>query len=613
MTALAASSRFVAPRFVSPGPTAQAVGAAARNPVPAAPIPLPLPVPALRSTGETRIPLIDRRRNLLLTAKARILGLGAAFLALALVAVLRLAWLGVVQPASTEQSMAEALLPPRAELTDRNGVVLARAFPAYALWYNPQAMEDSGPPLVKGARQVARQLVAIFPDMDEAELTRTLASGKRGYLRRRVLPEDANRVLEIGELALELPQENDRHYPQGTLAAHVLGYVKDGQGHVGMEDALQDRLADPAHRNEPVALSIDARVQGALEDELSRGMRLVDAVGGAGIVLDVDTGEVMAMASLPAFDPNHMDAAAQAMVFNKVTNQVYELGSTFKPFTVAAAIDAGVITDLSRRWQASRPLQMGRFRIRDSHVIGASLNAPEALIHSSNIVTAQIADELGPARMKDVMGRLGFNARPAIELPARGFPIWPSGEWPRLRAMTVSYGHGVAVTPLHLAVGYAAVVNGGIWRPTTLRKLAPGQVPRGRRVFKEATSARMNQLLRLITTRGTGRSADAPGFRIGGKTGSAEKPGAGGYRRTTLVATFAAAFPMDNPRYVVIAMLDEPKGTAASSYQRTAAWNAAPIVGRLVPRIGPMLGVMPDDKREVDLSDVNPLIHGGEE
>jgi len=563
--------------------------------------------------GTARIALVDRRRQSLNIAKLRVLLLGGAFVLLAVVAVLRLAWLGVVQPAPTERSMAEALLPPRAELTDRNGVILARAFPAYALWYNPEAMADSGPPLVKPPREVARALVAIFPDMDEADLVRRLTSGKSGYLRRRVLPEDANRVLEIGELALEMPQENDRHYPQGTLAAHVLGYVEDGDGHVGMEAALQGRLADPTHRDEPVALSIDARVQGALEDELSRGMRLVDAVGGAGIVLDVHTGEVMAMASLPAFDPNHMDAAGQGRVFNKVTNQVYELGSTFKPLTVAGAIDTGVITDLSRRWQSAHPLRMGRFSIRDAHSMGASLNAPEALMHSSNVVTAQIADEMGPARMKTLMASLGFNERPPIELPARGFPIWPSGEWPRLRAMTVSFGHGVAVTPLHLANAYATLVNGGILRPATLMKLAPGQVPKGRRVFKESTSARMNQLLRLISTMGTGRSADAPGFRIGGKTGSAEKPGAGGYQRTTLVATFAAAFPMDAPRYVVIAMLDEPKGTAASSYQRTAAWNAAPIVGRLVPRIGPLLGVMPDESREVDLTDLRPLIHGGGE
>jgi cell division protein FtsI (penicillin-binding protein 3) len=421
--------------------------------------------------------------------------------------------------------------------------------------------------------------------------------------------------MAIGELALELPRETDRHYPQGTLAAHVLGYVdEDGKGHVGMESALNSQLLDPAQRGRPVPLSIDARVQGALEDELSRGMRLVNAVGAAGVVLDVDTGEVLALASLPEFDPNKVDATGQKFMFNRVTNQVYELGSTFKPLTVAAAIDAGVITDLSRRYPAA-PLHIGGFTIHDDENLGPSLNIPETLIHSSNIVSAQIADQLGPVRMKRTMADLGFNERPYIELPARGFPIWASGEWPRLRAMTVGFGHGIAITPLHLASAYAAMVNGGIWRPTTLRRVEPGHANRGRRVFKASTSARMNQLLRMIAVYGTGRKANAPGFRIGGKTGSAEKPGVGGYRKTSVVATFASAFPMDKPRYVVIAMLDEPKGTAASSFQRTAAWNAAPIVGRLVPRIGPMLGVLPDEDRDIDLSDLAPLVgdDGGKE
>jgi cell division protein FtsI (penicillin-binding protein 3) len=211
------------------------------------------------------------------------------------------------------------------------------------------------------------------------------------------------------------------------------------------------------------------------------------------------------------------------------------------------------------------------------------------------------------------MEDLGMNERPYIELPARGFPIWASGSWPRLRAMTVGYGHGIAVTPLHLAGAYAAMVNGGIWRPATLHKLGPGEAPKGRRVFKASTSARMNQLLRMITLYGTGRNADAPGFRIGGKTGSAEKPGNGGYQRSSLVSTFAAAFPMDRPRYVVIAMLDEPKGTVRSSFQRTAAWNAAPVVGRVVPRIGPMLGVKPDSTRDIDLTDLKPLVRGDSE
>ena len=234
-------------------------------------------------------------------------------------------------------------------------------------------------------------------------------------------------------------------------------------------------------------------------------------------------------------------------------------------------------------------------------------------LHSSNVVTAHIVDDLGSTNLKRYMGALGMNERPYIDLPARGFPIWASGDWPRLRAMTVGYGHGIAVTPLHLATAYATMVNGGIWRPATLRKLAPGEAPRGRRVFKESTSARMNQLLRLIALYGTGRHADAPGFRVGGKTGSAEKPGAGGYRRSSLVSTFAAAFPMDDPRYVVIIMYDEPKGTVASSYQRTAAWNAAPTVKRLVPRIGPPLGVYPDERREIDLSDVAHLVGRAEE
>ncbi len=558
------------------------------------------------STG--RVQLVTIRRQSLTMARWRVLWVALVFALVALVAVLRIFYLGLVDHAPTRTSLDDALLPPRGEITDRNGEPLARAFPAYALWYNPKALGDGGAPLVKSPQQVARALVDIFPMLDEGELTRKLASGKAGYIRRRVLPEEANRVQEIGELALEMPRENDRHYPQGSMGAHVLGYVAaDGHGRVGMEQVLDKQLSDPALRGTPVPLSIDVRVQGALEDELRKGMLSVNAVGAAGIVLDVDTGEVLALASLPEFDPNRIDEQGESYMFNRVTNQVYELGSTFKPLTVAAAIDAGVVTDFGKRYPAI-PFKMGPFTIKDSHDLGASLNVPEMLIHSSNVVTAHVVDDLGPAKLKRVMEDLGMNGRPYIDLPARGFPIWASGEWPRLRAMTVGYGHGIAVTPLHLASAYATMVNGGIWRPTTLRKLKPGDVPRGRRVFKASTSARMNQLLRMITLYGTGRKADAKGYRIGGKTGSAEKPGSHGYQKSTLVSTFAAAFPMDHPRYVVIAMLDEPRGTVASSFQRTAAWNAAPIVGRLVPRIGPILGVRPDNTRDVDISDLRSLV-----
>ena len=563
--------------------------------------------------SQGRRQLVNVRQRSLLVAKLRVLWVLGLFALIAACAILRIAFLGIFEPAPRSRSMAEALLPDRGEIVDRNGVPLARAFPAYALWYNPDAL-GGGTPLVKSPREVAEALVRIFPDEDVSVLAARLASGKPGYLRRRVLPEDANRIHDLGEPALEFPRESERYYPQGSMAAHVLGFVSaDGHGKVGMEQVFDKQLTDPATRGTPAVLAIDSRVQGALEDELGRGMQETNAKGAAGLILDVDTGEVLALASLPSFNPNLIDTSSTPNIFNRVTNQVYELGSTFKPLTVAAAIDAGTVTDLGRRWQSARPLAIGGFQIRDSHALGASLNVPEALIHSSNIVTAQIADELGGTRMRDTMRKLGMSERPYIELPAKGFPLWPKGDWSRITTMTVSYGHGIAVTPLHLASAYAAMINGGIWRPATLMKLSPSEVPAGRRVFKASTSARMRQLMRMIVVDGTGKKANAPGFRVGGKTGSAEKPGAGGYRRSSLVSTFAAAFPMDRPRFVIIAMLDEPQGTAATSGQRTAGWTAAPIVGRVVPRIGPLVGVMPDDTRDVDISDLAPLIPGGSE
>jgi cell division protein FtsI (penicillin-binding protein 3) len=566
-------------------------------------------VSATISSG--RVQLVNVRQRLLLIAKWRVLWVLALFAGIALIAIVRIAWLGMGQSAPSNRSMAEALLPSRGEIVDRNGTPLARAFPAYALWYNPKALGD-GAPLVKTPQEVAAALVRIFPDEDYAKLVARLTAGKPSYLRRRIMPEDANRIHALGEPALEFPRENERYYPQGSMAAHVLGYVgADGVGRVGMEQVFNKQLTDAATRGQPAILSLDTRVQGALEDELGRGMAESNAIGAAGIVLDVDSGEVLALASLPSFNPNLIDEAGASNIFNRMTNQVYELGSTFKPITVAAAIDAGVVTDMAYRWPAGAPLKIDNFQIRDHEDFGSSMNVPDALIHSSNVVTAQIGDKLGGVRLRQTMMSLGFNERPYIELPAKGFPLWPKGDWARITTMTVSFGHGIAVTPLHLASAYSALVNGGIWRPATLHKLAPGQVPEGRRVFTASTSARMRQLLRMIVADGTGRKANAVGFRVGGKTGSAEKPGANGYSKTSLVATFAAAFPMDHPRYVIIAMLDEPKGTVATSGQRTAAWNAAPVVGRLVPRIGPLLGIMPDDSRDVDISDLSPLVADG--
>ncbi|WP_373487418.1 peptidoglycan D,D-transpeptidase FtsI family protein [Blastomonas sp.] len=566
-------------------------------------------------SASRRVRLASKRQRLAVTARMRltlvlaVFGLGMASI------LMRLTFIGVFGEQAQAASRSSHVDPGRGDIVDRNGVPLARTIQGYAIRVVPER-------LIGDRKALAASLSEIFPDTSEARFLALLNNKKPTYLRRRAVPEEVNKVHMLGEVGIEYPREQERFYPQLQLAAHVLGYVGHperknaaGQmvpsvaeeGMMGMERALQKQLVDPVQRLTPAALSIDIRVQAALEDELGRAMKSYDAKAAAGIVLDVDTGEVMAMTSLPSFNPNRFDASSAPFEANQVTYRFFELGSTFKPLTVAAAIDAGTVTDLSRRYDATAPLKVGGFQIRDLHSQRRWLNVPETLIHSSNIVTARIADELGPERFQKVMRDLHFDRPAEINLHERAKPLWPAN-WGRLTNMTVGYGHGIAVSPLHLASGYAAMVNGGLYRPATLVKLDPREVPRGDQVFKPATSARMRQLLRMIVKDGTGRKADAPGFRVGGKTGSAEKPGAGGYKRSSVVATFAAVFPMDAPRYVVLIMIDEPAGNQASSFQRTAGWTAAPVVARLVPRIGPMLDIIPDDRRDVDVSELMPLL-----
>lgn len=545
----------------------------------------------------------------------RLLILSAIFALFVMIIVGRLATLALFESSRAFGAVTKDYIPPRGDIVDRSGVPLARTISAYAIWVKPdQIFGDKA--------ELARQLAAIFPDTDAAEFYAKLTADRPGYLRKRALPEEVRRVHDLGQIAIEFPREDERLYPQHEMAAHILGFInRDGRGAMGMERVMDDRLKDPAKRGHAVELSIDVRIQAALESELANGMTATDAIGAAGVVLDVHTGEVMAMATLPSFDPNRPVFAnipddgkftvsgryPISRQTNNVTNRVYELGSTFKPLTVAAALDAGVVRNLALRYDATQPLQVGRFKIRDLHSEERWLNVPEALVHSSNIVTAQIADNLGQERMQAMLRNMEFDRRPAVELAEKARPLWPQ-QWARITNMTVGYGHGIAVTPMHLASAYAAMVNGGIWRPATLMKQEPNAKIPGKRVFSAATSARMRQLLRMIVVDGTGKNADAAGYRVGGKTGSAEKPNSGGYARNRVVSTFASAFPMDNPRYVVVAMLDEPKGSAETAFQRTAGWTAAPIVRKTVMRIGPLMDIIPDTKRDVDISELMPLL-----
>lgn len=514
--------------------------------------------------------------------------------------VARLVFLQLFSDRSVNASALDPLVPPRADILDRNGVPLARTIDAWTIGIRPRdAIGDH--------REIAARLAALMPERTEAQYRAMLGSDRTFiYLRRRALPELVEAANAIGEPAIVFSREPERLYPQTALAGHVLGWTDlEGHGAAGMERVLEERLMNPAQRDEPVMLSIDSRVQAAMESELAQAVVAQQAEGAAGIVLDVRTGEIVAMASAPTFNPNSTGRADANSLYNRATMGVYELGSVFKPITVAAAMEAGVVRGPGQMWDAASPVAVGRFRISDDHPLGRAISVPELLIHSSNIATARIADQMGAERMQAAFRSLGFHEPAYIELNERTRPLWPS-DWGRARVLTSGYGHGVAVSPLHLASAYAALVNGGIWRPATLVHRTGGTAaPQGRRVYSEETSRRMRQYLRMIVTHGTGRRGDAPGFRVGGKTGTAEKVAAGGgYSARVNVSTFAAAFPMDEPRYVVVVMMDAPRGTEANSFVTTAAYAAAPIVGRVISRTGPLLGVYPDASRDVDVSDI---------
>lgn len=550
----------------------------------------------------TRARRTIQRQHSLALAQFRLVVLMLLFAGGIVLIAARLAWLGVFDSPGQDVGVTGIGVPKRGDIVARNGEPLAQTMDAWSVGVHPDR-------LLGDPRQLAVQLARLMPERSAAEYWRLLTSGKRfTYLRRRAMPELVAAVNALGEPAIAFAREPERLYPQTTLAAHVLGYTDfEGHGVSGMERALDDRLTDPAKRATPVVLSIDTRVQAAMESELYAAMTQQRAEGATGLVLDVDTGEVIAMVSLPVFNPNKVGASPAEARRNNVTQSVYELGSTFKPLTVAQAIETGAVTDLGERFDATQPIAIGRFRIHDDHPQRRALTMAETLIHSSNIATARIADRLGQTRMEALFRSLNFDSPPDIELKEKGRTLWPVN-WGRSTTLTTGYGHGIAVTPLHLASAYAALVNGGIWRPATLLKLAPGQAPAGRRVFSAETSARMREMMRLIVLDGTGRKADVPGYRIGGKTGTAEKPGVGGYSRSANVSTFAAAFPMDAPRYVVLAMLDAPKGSKESFGLTTAAWTAAPVVARVIARTGPILGVIPDESRDVDLRRYDGLV-----
>ncbi len=472
----------------------------------------------------------------------------------------------------------------RADITDRNGILLATSLPTASLYADPRG--------ILNAQEAAFRIASVMPELDAKELARKMKmKGRFVWLARNLTPQQHFQINRLGLPGIAFQEGERRVYPHGKMAAHVLGLTNvDGLGIAGIEKQFDQHLRSGKGA---IELSLDLRIQAILQEELKNTISEFTAIGGAGVVMDVRTGELIAMASLPDFDPNTPNQIVGDAAFNRAAKGVYEMGSTFKLFTAAMALDTGTVT-MKSGYDASKPIRIARFAISDYHAKNRWLSVPEIILHSSNIGAAKMAVDVGTDGQQNYLRRLGMLSAAELELPEVGKPLLPS-PWRPINTMTISYGHGIAVSPVQLASGIASLVNGGIRRPVTLLKMRDG-APLGRRIFSKKTSLQMRRLMRLVVTEGTGRKAEVNGYLIGGKTGTADKLNGRSYAKSSRIASFAGAFPMNDPRYSVLVVIDEPNGTKRTFNYATGGWVAAPVVGRIVSRMGPIVGIAPDTK-----------------
>lgn len=541
----------------------------------------------------------DRARR---RAEGRLLVLGLFFTAAFITVGVRMGGLATSDPAEPNHALSGAgITSARADIVDRNGRVLATNVVTQALYAHPEEMVD--------IPYAAAQLGLIFPDLDAEALAARLQSGRKFvWVRRTLSPEQIQAVHDIGDPGLLFADRDMRLYPNGRLAAHVLGgasYGREGVtaaeviGVAGIEKAYDDRLRDPAQVAEPLQLSLDLTVQATMREVLMGGMRLLGAKGASGVLMDVHTGEIVAMASLPDFDPNDRPQPlvkgdqADSPLFNRAVQGVYELGSVFKIFAVAQAMDLGIVTPTTMV-DTKGPLAWGRFRINDYKNYGAQLSATDVIVKSSNVGTGHLALKIGPERQRAFLGTLGFLEPTPVELieAPDAKPLLPRN-WGEIQSITISYGHGMSSSPLHVATGYASLLNGGTRvKPTLLRQTG---VTIGPRVVSEQTSKNARDMLRAVVTRGTASFGKVPGYAVGGKTGSADKPKpTGGYYKDRVLSTFAGVFPAYDPKYVFVVSLDEGHETVNGKAMRTAGWTAVPVTAELIRRVAPLLGMRPE-------------------
>ncbi|SMC88405.1 peptidoglycan D,D-transpeptidase FtsI family protein [Primorskyibacter flagellatus] len=542
----------------------------------------------------------DRSRT---RAEGRLLVLGVMFFCAFSVIGARM---GVLSASEASEPRAQAagasIIAQRADIVDRRGRILATNMETHSLYAHPQQMVEP--------ERAAKALAGIFPDLKEERLIKDF-SGKRKFVwvKKKISPEQQQAVHDIGEPGLLFGPREMRLFPNGSIASHVLGGAGFGRegvhsaeviGTAGVEKYFDDVLRDPAREGAPLELSLDLTVQAATERVLYGGMKLMNAKGAASVLMDVHTGEVIAIASLPDFDPNDRPRPptegnpSDSPLFNRAVQGVYELGSTFKIFATAQAMELGLVSP-ETMIDIRGPLRWGRHRIRDFHNYGKELSVTKVIVKSSNIGTARIAQMIGVERQKQFLEALGFFKTTGLEMVESkgGKPLLPP-QWSELSTMTISYGHGLSATPLHLAAGYAAIANGGYQITPTLLKQSGSQL--GPRIMRPEVSARSRAMLRKVVTEGTASFGEVPGYAVAGKTGTADKPKerGGGYYKDKVIATFAAMFPAHDPKYVLVVTLDEPSENSGDKPRRTAGWTAVPVAAEMIGRIAPLLGMAPE-------------------
>ncbi len=539
-------------------------------------------------------------------AEGRLLVLGGMFvLAFGTIGMRMGALAGTPAQEPQTATAGNPIIGQRADIVDRNGRILATNLDTYSLYAQPQEMVDPA--------RIASELAKMFPDLEEEALLKSF-SGKRkfAWVRRQLSPEQMQAVHDLGSPGLLFGPREMRLYPNGAIAGHILGgasYGREGVssaeviGVAGVERKFDDYLRDPANEGEPLQLSIDLTVQAAAEEVLAGGMSLMNAKGAASVLMDVYTGEIISMVSLPDFDPNNRPQVlltgdqTDSPLFNRAVQGVYELGSVFKIFAIAQGLELGLVTP-DTIIDIRGPLKWGRFSLTDFSNYGAELSTTDVIVKSSNIGTARIAMEIGSERQQDFLRSLGFMEATPVELQEgpTGRPLLPE-KWTELSTMTISYGHGLSSSPLHLATGYASLLNGGTRvEPTLLRRDSPQTGPR---VVSEQTSRQAREMLRQVVVRGTASFGEVEGYEVGGKTGTADKPkeNGGGYYDDKVIATFASVFPANDPKYVLIVTFDEPSETSGDTPRRTAGWTAVPVAAEMIRRIGPLLGLRPQVDR----------------